>query len=319
MINSILRRAAIAASFVAMVAPPASAANPPLNGDPAAMAAAITCSGNVQNATVNPVLMIHGTGSTSAESWGWNYARALPSIGRPFCTVDMLGRELVSIYDSVEYLVYAIRYVHQLSGRKVTLLGHSQAGTHQLWALKWWSDLPNHVDEVIGLAGAYRGTQLADIACASGSCREFAWETRPGSNMVAAMSSGGLLQPGIDYTSIVTQTDEVVFPSGTVSHLPDGANVANIAVQDICPGRVVDHIGMLADGVAWAVAADALTHSGPANRNRINPLLVCPQLFLPNVDLVGGSQILSTGTQFVIGAFLTPGVNQEPPLPAYAQ
>lgn len=46
------------------------------------------------------------------------------------------------------------------------------------------------------------------------------------------------------------------------------AGAANIAIQDPCPGRPVDPIGLMRDGVAWALALDALIHDGPAAAGR---------------------------------------------------
>ena len=84
---------------------------------------------------------------------------------------------------------------------------------------------------------------------------------------------------GIDYTVIFSRTDEVVVPnfdsSGSSSLHTGGGTIANIAVQQICPNDISEHLAMGSyDAVGYALAIDAFTHSGAADPSRI-PATVC--------------------------------------------
>ncbi|MGH2794394.1 MAG: extracellular catalytic domain type 1 short-chain-length polyhydroxyalkanoate depolymerase, partial [Actinomycetota bacterium] len=84
------------------------------------------------------------------------------------------------------------------------------------------------------------------------------------------------------YTSIYSLTDPIIQP---VAPSPTAAleGASNVAVQDICPGRVVEHLQATWDAVYYAVVLDALTHRGPADPRRIDTS-VCTQVAMPGVD-----------------------------------
>lgn len=63
------------------------------------------------------------------------------------------------------------------------------------------------------------------------------------------------------FTSISIWFDEILFPQPLASTLP---GATNIQLQRICPLRVVDHVRMAADVVAYDLVIDALTHNGRA-------------------------------------------------------
>src|SRR6185312_11696803 len=41
--------------------------------------------------------------------------------------------------------------------------------------------------------------------------------------------------------------------------------IANILVQDLCPGRFADHLSLAFDGAVYGLVLDALDHRGPAD------------------------------------------------------
>ncbi|MDK9499270.1 hypothetical protein QEZ40_004687 [Streptomyces katrae] len=53
-----------------------------------------------------------------------------------------------------------------------------------------------------------------------------------------------------------SRSDELVLPFTT-------------APQDVCPGRVVTHGGLLSDALTHRLVIDALTHTGPAAPDRL--------------------------------------------------
>src|SRR3546814_17173675 len=59
-------------------------------------------------------------------------------------------------------------------------------------------------------------------------------------------------------------------PTAALDFQQDNPQVANILLQDVCPGRFVDHVTIgLTDRLAFELAVDALTHPGPANVDRV--------------------------------------------------
>lgn len=261
-------------------------------------------------------VLVQGTGMTADETWGWGYERALPRVGFAVCTVEFAGRSLVSIFNQADYMVYAIRKARRLSGQKVSVIGHSQGGSHPLWAMKFWPDVRDAVDDYIGIAPGVNGARVGDVACVTGSCAALAWQVRFGSKYLTRLHEGGL-PVGPSYTNIYTEFDEVAYPQPEASHIPGGSNVS---VQSVCPARVVEHGTILGDSVAWALTVDALRHPGPADPSRLtNRLALCIHPFMPEIDLVGMTAGLTSGLgHAATGLAAQPQVDEEPPLPDYA-
>jgi hypothetical protein len=157
--------------------------------------------------------------------------------------------------------VHAVREVSRRAGRRVSLVGHSQGALLATYAPQFWPDLPAKVDDVVGLAGPYQGTQRANESCADGTCPATSWQFRAGSNLNRAFQSGPR-PAGPSFTSVATAFDELVTPAPAAARL-DGAR--NVVVQDLCPGRPVEHFAIVGDAVAYALALDAITHPGPAD------------------------------------------------------
>ena len=281
------RVAAAACTALALVLgspAPASAvepdAGPPLEIATDVLAAALECGPGLDQATGTPVLLVHGTSSTPQESFGFGYARVLPPRGHPVCTVRLPERAWGDIQTTTEYVVYAIRQMAARSGRKVSVLGHSQGTVQPLWALRFWPDLADKVDDYIGLAPPMQGTVAADLVCAlPRQCPAAVWQYGAGSHFIAALNRRPL-PAGPSYTAVATLLDELVVPQPSASRR---AGVTTVHVQRICPGRVVEHAGLLGDAVGFAIAMDALDHPGPADQARVDRL-VCLTGLLPGID-----------------------------------
>ena len=108
--------------------------------------------------------------------------------------------------------------------------------------------------------------------------------------------------PGIHYSNIYTWTDEVVTPNtppNASSALIEADGVANIALQDVCPNNVADHLAIGSyDAVAAALAFDALDHPGPADPSRI-AATVCLQPFMEGVDAASFSDDYAAMVAFI--------------------
>ncbi|HEX8630459.1 MAG TPA: hypothetical protein VF755_20045 [Catenuloplanes sp.] len=331
----------VAALTVTLTAPPATAAPstrtapsvtatpstrtaPPAAGPPgptlqiphAALAATLSCGPDLDRGTGTPVLLVHGTSSTPEESWAFGYARVLPGLGHPVCTVRLPARAWGDIQVSTEYVVHAVREMAARSGRRVSVLGHSQGTVQPLWGLRFWPDLAALIDDYVALAPPLQGTVAADLVCAvPGRCPGAVWQYGADSDFVAAMNRRPL-PAGPSYTAITTLFDELVVPQPAASRR---AGVTTVVVQQICPGRLVEHAGLLGDAVAFAVTLDALRHPGPADPGRIRRH-VCLGSFLPGIDLVRYAAAVPVFVaNFAATALHAPWLTAEPPLRDYAR
>jgi triacylglycerol lipase len=307
---------AVSVALLASALPAAAAApGPPLRVPGPDLARALQCPATFSHPDHNPVLLVHGTNLTADEGWGWNYGMVLPQLGFDTCLVTIPGRERGDIQVSSEYVVAAVRTIHSITHRRVDLIGHSQGAVEPRWAMRWWPDITRDVDRYISLAGAHHGIYATDGLCASGSCYPAAWQTRHGADFLAALNRGSERIRGVAMTSIYSETDDVVQPYQT--SMLDGA--ANIAVQQLCPGRPVDHIGMVYDSVVFQLVIDALTHRGPAVAARAG--VDCAQVVMPRVtpvDIAAGESRLY-GNTALYSATATDNVGSEPPVQPYAR
>ena len=287
---------------------------PPLTAAPEAeLRAAVECSDAPAGSARPAVLLVHGTFTNPQESWAPGYRRVLPTLGFQTCTVDLPGRATTDVQTSAEFVVFAIREAARRSGRKVAVIGHSQGTLQPRWALRFWPDIGSLVDEYVGLAGPYQGTEAANLSCGRGSCFEAAWQFRPGSDFLKALFAAPL-PGGIALSSIATQFDQLVYPQPGASVL---AGRPPVLVQDVCPGRPVDHASLLYDAATFALVMDALTHDGGVDAARVDPA-VCAQSTMPGADSAGIAAALPGFSQGLAESQTTaPQVDREPPLRCY--
>jgi hypothetical protein len=99
---------------------------------------------------------------------------------------------------------------------------------------------------------------------------EACWQMKTTSNFIRHLNSGDETPGDTDYTNVYTTTDELVQPTGTQAL--DGGT--NILIQDVCPGRPIDHAGIAADELTYRLALDAFTKDGTADVTRL-PTDVC--------------------------------------------
>jgi triacylglycerol lipase len=268
-------------------------------------------------ASGRPVLLVHGTDSTAGQSWPTTYVPALAQAGYAVFTIDLPVRALGDIQDSSEFLVVALRHLASITGRRVSIVGHSQGGLEPRWALRWFPELRDRIEDVISLGTPQHGTQIANLNCLPG-CPPSNWQMAVGSNFLAALNRDGLETPGgAEYTSIYSANDELVQPQ-----LPESTSAlqgaANVMVQDVCPNHAVNHVALMRDPVAYALVVDALTHAGGADPSRI-PVTVCAEQVIPGVDPVAQF----SAEEAYVASFTDDAANyntdSEPPVRYYAQ
>lgn len=260
---------------------------PPLDVPTAELKAALSCSPGIAGGGRDPILLVPGTDLTAQTNFSWNYERAFTALHWPYCAVTLPVDETADIQTAGEYIVYALRTMAGTSHRQVDVMGYSQGGMVPRWALRFWPDTRPLVHDMVGIDPSNQGTLDANAICQT-ECLPADWQQAQGSQFITALNSGAETFAGIDYTVIYSRTDEVVVPNVDAegdSSLHTGAGaIANIAVQQICPNDVSDHLAMGSyDPVAYALVVDAFTHSGVADPARISTS-VCTEPFQPGVD-----------------------------------
>jgi pimeloyl-ACP methyl ester carboxylesterase len=311
----------LASSAQAVQYAPVDTPGPPLSVPQTDLDAALECSGSLAGATRAPVLLVHGTGSNPQHNFSWNWVRALNSRGTPWCTVALLDNGLADIQTSAEYVVNAIRAMHERTGREISIVGHSQGGMVPRWALRFWPDTRERVDDLIGLAPSNHGSNGGDFVCTAG-CNPAFWQQSASSEFVKALNSFQETFAGISYTVVYTHTDWVVTPnfddSGSSSLHGSEGEITNVAIQDRCPLDLNEHLAVgTIDPVAYALAIDALDHPGPADPSRV-PGGVCTQVLMPGVNpLTAATDFAAASTDLLTNIATYPTVPAEPPLRCY--
>ena len=172
------------------------------------------------------------------------------------------------------------------------------------------------------MAATNHGSTAVNTICLPG-CAPALWQQRAGSAWNTALNSGQETFAGIDYTEIYSRSDEFVQPNaddtGTSSVRGGGGRIANVALQDVCPTDLNEHLLIgTTDATAWALGLDALTHDGPADERRVDPD-VCRQDTMPGVDEQTGAVALAEAVARVATQLATATrTDAEPPLRCYA-
>ncbi len=317
------------------------AAEPKLETDPALLEAALDCT-PFTNVDKPPVLLVHGTFTHGQEQYNWTYKPLLIARGFDVCTVTYPDRGFGDSQISAEYVVHALRRIHAESGRKVAVIGHSQGVAVPRWAIKWWPSAREAVDDFVMQAGPNHGgdplalyTLMGTIIPGAGAgsiplpLPESLHQLSGNSNFIQATNAGDETPGDISYTAIYTLFDELVqpvhpVPTAAVDFGLDNPNVANILIQDVCPGRIVDHVTIgLTDRVSFELALDAITHPGPANVERAGGAALCGLLpIVPDQILPPDFLVRILGLLPIEIANGLPGLHlalQEPPLKPYAE
>jgi triacylglycerol lipase len=272
-----------------------------------ALDAALACRTDIDGGGRHePVLLVHGTAVTRERNWSVGYWPALDGAGFEVCWVELPNGALTDIQISAEYVARAIETMHDRSGEDVDVVGHSQGGLVPRWAIKYFP-AGRWVDDYVGFASPNHGTRAVSRSIEErGRCFEACWQMSADSKFLAALNDGDETPGDVSYTSLYTDIDELVTPPET-ARLGGGTNVR---LQDVCPGRPVEHALMAVDALTWELTIDALSHEGPADATRI-PSSTCLRIALPGARLALVGE--DPDTTSVRPAF------EEPPLMAYAR
>lgn len=300
---------------------PVNRPGPALSVPAAKLAAALECDGALAGAPKPPVLLVPGTTLNPSSDYGYGWEPALTQLGIRWCTVNLPGNAMGDIQTAGEYVVSAIRTMHHRYGGRIDIIGHSQGGMVPRWALRFWPDTRAMVDDVIGLSPSNHGTLDAIPLCAVGCAPAF-WQQRSNARFIAALNSVQETFPGISYTDVYTNADEVVVPNfgpaASSSLHGGGGKITNVAVQTVCPTDLTEHLGVgIYDHTAYALAVDALEHSGPANPARVSRA-VCLDPLMPAINPVAfPANFARTGVVVATTVATYPHTAAEPPLACY--
>ncbi len=240
------------------------------------LASALSCDPSVRNARRSPVLLTPAF-SSAATSYGWNYLPQLRADGIPTCSISVSDDGYGDLQKTAEYVVYAVRRMARMSGRKVILLGHQHGALDELWALTFWPDIARRVSDLVSLETPYNGTTSSITLCAPpGHCTPALRQITKGSRFLTALRKGRRPR-GPAITSIASKDDALITPEPAASRL---RGARNVVLQDVCPGRKVDHFAALADNVGYELFLDAIHHAGPADPARLAHG-ICSRLYMP--------------------------------------
>jgi pimeloyl-ACP methyl ester carboxylesterase len=314
MLATALLLAALPSTAVA-AGPPDS--GPDLTVSQSALDKSLACTAG--EADLTPVLLVPGTTVEPEENFGWNYVQDFLLEKRPFCTVTLPNRSMADIQVSAEYVVNAIRTMHENSGGRISIVGHSQGGMIGRWALKYWPETRGMIDDFIGMAPSNHGTLVAEMMC-NPDCAPAIWQQRRDAAFLTALNTGPETWKGIDYTVIYSPTDVIIVPADLSKLRTGKGNIANIAVNEACSDHVADHLTLgTSDPVAYALVADALSHPGPASLETFDRF-ACNAIFQPGVNkeffAVNGGRAFAAVAATIL---LTEHVPAEPALADYAK
>jgi hypothetical protein len=316
-------RLIVAFLLLLLAASPAHAADPKLSVAKRKLDRAVTCEGRIGPKRPAPIVFSTGTG-TAAEDALTLVREGLKELRRPICAVDYPDFTTADIQVSAEYLVNAVRVAHKRAGKPISIYGVSQGALLPRWALTYWPSLRRKVGDVVAVAGTQHGTTATDLTDAFcgpyKGCIPAGWQQAAGSNLLRAINRPGRDEtPGpTAWTTVRSLTDEVVTPQTGPAPTSSLAGAANIAIQDVCPGRQVPHLVTYLDGVSLAVLRDALAHRGAARASRL-PANVCAKPYAKGLTAEVVKLLLDVGPVKIVEALAqVPFVFAEPPVKRYA-
>ncbi len=228
-----------------------------------------------------PVVLLHGTFGNRYRNWAY-LAPQIRAAGYCVFSVDY-GAPAAStmkgtgdVVASATEVAGAVDRVLEATGaEQVDFVGHSQGGMLPRAYLQF---LPGRaagkVRRIVGIAPSSHGTTFLGIATFLRQWRllgvaepvfgtAFAQQL-VGSAFNVQLAVGGDTRPGIDYTVIATQHDEIVTPYSSQFLTPGpGATVRSIVLQRGCPVDGSDHFNLVFGRRTRALVLNALDPAHP--------------------------------------------------------
>lgn len=213
------------------------------------------------------VLLVHGTVTNARQAWPY-YEAALTAKGYAVCTVDLPHIATSDIQVSAEYVARAIETISVASHASITVITHSQGGLEARWAMKYFSQTYRHVDVLVELGAPNHGTNWVYFICKpSVTCQPAMMQMLPTSAFVRALNLGSNGPGAARYVSIFSRQDTVIEPIDPPTAALDGAT--NIAMEDVCPTRIMHHGTLLDDAAVFDVVLAEIKSGVPLPAPRI--------------------------------------------------
>ncbi|GAA5853082.1 hypothetical protein JCM8547_000193 [Rhodosporidiobolus lusitaniae] len=286
--------------------------------------AALTCPNGIQKKSNGIVLLVHGTGSTGAETWANGpYVSLLPDEGFDVCYVDLPSRALVDIQLSAEYVAYLIHNLApQSATKKVGVVTHSQGGPLAQWVFDFWPATRDLTSTFVAIAPDFRGTIEGVAVCtvlqlALGGCNPSVFQQSSGSLWLDALNAKGNVAL-VPTTSIYTAYDDVIQPELiTPTSRLSGATV--VRVQDKCSSAyLMEHFGIPFASYPYYLALNALKNQAAADVQSVETTAcgwILDDYLLERFDR--GPTILKEVVSDALAVILGPKVKKEPALKSY--
>jgi triacylglycerol esterase/lipase EstA (alpha/beta hydrolase family) len=237
----------------------------------------------------DPVVLVHGTAENQDDNWqalsplladngycvySFNYGGPTPDSSiQGTGDIPTSAGQLATFVDQVLTSTHA---------EKVDVVGHSQGGMMPRYYLKFLGGA-GKVNDLIGLSPSNHGTTVFGLLTLMSSlpdgvgtdvidsgCVACSQQTA-GSPFLQALNGGGDTVPGVTYTVIETEYDEVVTPY--TSAFLSGPDVTNITLQNQCPDDFSDHLTTPYDPNALH---DVLNALDPATATPVHCVPVAP-------------------------------------------
>jgi len=317
-------RAEIVIGFAVVLAALTSAAaafaDPALDVPAAKLRAALHCQRQVTHAKHEPVLLLSGTGVEGSDTWPDGLQPVLSRAGHPSCYVNLPEHTTADMQISVQYVVYAVRQMNARAGRPIAMYGLSQGALLARMALTYLTGPRSSVTDAVLLAGPQHGSALSFGNCPKDGCAASVWQRIVGSHLLTALNKNSETPGPTSYTTVRSLNDTTVTPVDGPHPTSALAGASNLVVQPVCPGRVVEHVALSEDTVAYAALLDAMAHPGPARQARF-PARVCARPFAePGDSAVVRAHILKVRSIGITNVFVTARkLKAEPPLRGYVR
>ncbi|MCX4999169.1 esterase/lipase family protein [Streptomyces longwoodensis] len=220
-----------------------------------------------------PVVLVHGTLGNSVDNW-LGLAPYLTSRGYCVFSLDYGQLDGVPLFhglgpidqSAAQLSVFVDKVLSATGAAEADLVGHSQGGMMPRYYLKFLGGAAK-VNALVGIAPDNHGTTLSGLTHLLPyfpGAEDLLKATTPGladqivgSAFLTKLNAGGDTVPGVRYTVIASQYDEVVTPWR--SQYLSGSDVRNVLLQDLCPLDLSEHLAIgLLDRIAFHEVANAL-------------------------------------------------------------
>lgn len=210
----------------------------------------------------DPVVIVPGTlaGDPLVEIDIQTMAGALRSEGYAVFIYWLPGNGLGDMAETAEGLSPFVEDVLGWTGADaVDIIAHSQGGLLARWYVRFLGG-DAVVDDLVSLGTPHYGTKLANLGSLFGlwNCLGFGACTQAavGSAFLAELNAGDDAPGDVHHTSFTTRLDLIVVPY--TNALLQGDGTTNVVIQQQCPLRVVEHLGMPSDAAVQDGVFDAL-------------------------------------------------------------